>query len=43
MGKTYLAVAREREASRHVYSVLFIQATRLVTTLVRGHAEGRLE
>ena len=43
MGKTHLAIALGREAIRHGYSVLFTPATALVTTLVRGHAEGRLE
>ena len=39
----HLAIALGREAIRHGYSVLFTPATALVTTLVRGHAEGRLE
>ena len=43
VGKTHLAIALGREAIRHGYSVLFTGATALVTTLVRGHAEGRLE
>ncbi len=43
VGKTHLAIALGREAIRHGYSVLFTPATALVTTLVRGHAEGRLE
>ena len=43
VGKTHLAIALGREAIRHGYSVLFAPATALVTTLVRGHAEGRLE
>ncbi len=43
VGKTHLAIALGREAIRHGYSVLFTSATALVTTLVRGHAEGRLE
>ncbi len=42
VGKTHLAIALGREAIRHGYSVLFTPATALVTTLVRGHAEGRL-
>jgi DNA replication protein DnaC len=41
VGKTHLAIALGREAIRHGYSVLFIPA--LVTRLVRGHAEGKLE
>ena len=43
VGKTHLAVALGREAVRHGYSVLFTTATALVTTLVRGQTEGRLE
>ena len=43
VGKTHLAIALGREAIRHGYSVLFTTATALVTTLVRGQAEGRLE
>ncbi len=43
VGKSHLAIALGREAIRHGYSVLFTPATALVTTLVRGHAEGRLE
>ncbi len=43
VGKSHLAIALGREAIRHGYSVLFIPATALVTTLVRGHSEGRLE
>lgn len=43
VGKTHLAIALGREAIRHGYSVLFTSATALVTTLVRGHAEGKLE
>ncbi len=43
VGKTHLAIALGREAIRHGYSVLFTPATALVTTLVRGHAEGKLE
>ena len=43
VGKTHLAIALGREAIRHGYSVLFTPATALVTTLVRGHTEGRLE
>ena len=43
VGKTHLAIALGREAIRHGYSVLFTGATALVTSLVRGHAEGRLE
>ena len=43
VGKTHLAIALGREAIRQGYSVLFTQATVLVTTLVRGHAEGKLE
>ena len=42
VGKTHLAIALGREAIRHGYSVLFIPATALVTTLVREHSEGRL-
>jgi DNA replication protein DnaC len=43
VGKTHLAVALGREAIRLGYSVLFIGATALVTSLARAHAEGRLE
>ena len=43
VGKTHLAIALGREAIRQGYSVLFTPATALVTTLVRGHPEGRLE
>ncbi len=43
VGKTHLAIALGREAIRHGYSVLFAPATALVTTLVREHAEGKLE
>ena len=43
VGKSHLAVAMGREAIRHGYSVLFTPAMALVTALVRGHAEGRLE
>ena len=39
VGKSHLAIALGREAIRHGYSVLFTP----VTTLVRGHAEGRPE
>ena len=43
VGKTHLAVALGREAIRLGYSVLFVQATALITALARAHAEGRLE
>jgi DNA replication protein DnaC len=43
VGKTHLAVALGREAIRLGYSVLFVPATALLTTLSRAHAEGRLE
>ena len=43
VGKSHLAIALGREAIRHGYSVLFTPATSLVTTLVKGHAEGKLE
>jgi DNA replication protein DnaC len=43
VGKTHLAVALGREAIRLGYSVLFIGATALITSLARAHAEGRLE
>ena len=36
-------MAMGREAIRHGYSVLFTPAMALVTALVRGQAEGRLE
>ena len=43
VGKTHLAVALGREAIRLGYSVLFVGATALITSLARAHAEGRLE
>jgi DNA replication protein DnaC len=43
VGKTHLAVGLGREAIRLGYSVLFVPATALLTTLSRAHAEGRLE
>jgi DNA replication protein DnaC len=43
VGKTHLAVALGREAVRLGYSVLFVQATALITALARAHAEGRLD
>ena len=43
VGKSHLAIALGREAIRHGYSVLFTPATALVTMLVQGHAEGKLE
>ena len=43
VGKSHLAVALGREAVRQGYSVLFTPATALVTALVKGQAEGRLE
>ena len=42
VGKSHLAIALGREAIRHGYSVLFISATALVTTLVQGQSEGGL-
>jgi DNA replication protein DnaC len=38
VGKTHLAVALGREAIRLGHSVLFAQATALITALARGHA-----
>ena len=43
VGKTHLAVGLGREAIRLGYSVLFVQATVMITTLARAHAEGRLD
>lgn len=43
VGKTHLAVALGREAIQRGYSTIFVPATTLLTTLARGHAEGRLE
>lgn len=43
VGKSHLAIALGREAIRLGYSVLFTSATSLMTTLVRGHSEGKLE
>ena len=42
-GKTHLAVALGRAVIERGYSVLFIQATHLVASLVKAHAEGNLE
>ena len=42
VGKTHLAVAIGREVIRAGYSALFVQATALVATLAKAHAEGRL-
>ena len=43
VGKSHLAVALGREAVRQGYSVLFTPATALVTALMKGQAEGKLE
>ena len=43
VGKTHLAIALGREAIRQGYSVLFVAAPALVATLVKAHADGRLE
>jgi DNA replication protein DnaC len=43
VGKTHLAVALGREAVRLGYTVLFVPATALLTTLAKAQAEGRLE
>ena len=43
VGKTHLSVGLGREAIRNGYSVLFTPAMALITTLVKGQAEGRLE
>lgn len=43
VGKTHLAVALGREAIIQGYTVLFTPASTLVTHLVKGHQEGRLE
>ena len=43
VGKTHLSVAIGREAIRNGYSVLFTPAMALITALVKGQAEGRLE
>src|SRR5918998_97102 len=43
VGKSHLAVALGREAVRQGHSVLFTPAMALVTGLVKGQAEGRLE
>ena len=43
VGKSHLAIALGREAIRHNYSVLFITAQALITTLVKAHHESRLE
>ena len=43
VGKSHLAIALGREAIRHGHSVLFTSAVALVTTLVKGNSEGRLE
>jgi DNA replication protein DnaC len=43
VGKSHLAVALGREAVRQGYSVLFAPAMALITGLMKGQAEGRLE
>jgi len=43
VGKTHLAIALGREAIRQGYSVLFVNAPALVASLVKAHADGRLE
>jgi DNA replication protein DnaC len=43
VGKTHLAIALGRAAIREGYSVLFVTAPALVASLVKAHAEGRLE
>jgi DNA replication protein DnaC len=43
VGKTHLAIALGREAIREGYSVLFVAAPALVASLVKAHADGRLE
>jgi DNA replication protein DnaC len=43
VGKTHLAIGLGRAAIREGYSVLFTPAPALVASLVRGHADGRLE
>jgi DNA replication protein DnaC len=43
VGKTHLAIALGRAAIRERYSVLFVTAPGLVASLVKAHAEGRLE
>lgn len=43
VGKSHLAVALGREAVRQGYSVLFTSAVALITGLMRGQAEGKLE
>lgn len=43
VGKTHLAIALGREAIREGYSVLFASAPALLASLVKAHAEGRLD
>src|SRR3712207_732568 len=43
VGKSHLAVALGREAVRQGYSALFAPAMALITGLMKGQAEGRLE
>lgn len=43
VGKTHLAVGLGREAVRHGYSVLFVQAAHMLASLVKAHEDGRLE
>lgn len=43
VGKTHLAVALGREAIRQGYSVLFVSATTLMTSLAKAHLDDRLE
>jgi DNA replication protein DnaC len=43
VGKTHLAIGLGRAAIREGYSVLFITAQALVTSLLKAHAEARLD
>src|ERR1700710_3225711 len=43
VGKSHLAIALGREAVRQGYSGLFTSAMGLITALVKGHSEGKLE
>lgn len=43
VGKTHLAISLGRAAVQVGYTVLFCTATALITQLVKGHAENRLE
>jgi DNA replication protein DnaC len=43
VGKTHLCVGLGREAVKHGYSVLFVQAAQMLASLVKAHQDGKLE